>query len=196
MRRHGFKIVIGLLCVILGLFILLNATGKSNLPDQGKAPDFEFTNTAGEKVSMRDSEGKVRIVYFFFASCPDVCPMTNNLLREVQGKLKDKNMLGSDVVMHSITFDPKRDTEDKLKAYASGFQADKEGWKFLRGEEAYSRKVALDYGIGVQDDGKGGFIHQNYIFLVDQDGTIRQSYNGNDTELSADTIVKHMQELS
>ncbi|MFD2613749.1 SCO family protein [Paenibacillus gansuensis] len=196
MRKHGFKILILVLCAAMAVFLLMNRAQKSSLPVQEKAAEFNLKNTDGEPVALKDTGGKVRLVYFFFASCPDVCPVTNNLLREVQGKLQENDLFGSKSMMYSITFDPKRDTEDKLKAYANGFKADKAGWQFLRGDEQATRDAALEYGISVVDDQKGGFLHQNYIFLVDKEGNIRQAYNANDKATTADLIVKDINQLS
>ncbi|MFD2505845.1 SCO family protein [Paenibacillus septentrionalis] len=40
------------------------------------APSFALTDVDGNAVSLESTNGKARIVYFYFASCPDVCPPT------------------------------------------------------------------------------------------------------------------------
>ncbi len=38
------------------------------------APDFELAASHGQKVSLKDFEGKLVILYFGYTFCPDVCP--------------------------------------------------------------------------------------------------------------------------
>ncbi|WP_171253141.1 SCO family protein, partial [Acinetobacter baumannii] len=80
----------------------------------------------GRPVSLRDSDGKVRLVSFHYTYCPDVCQATNLNLIRVQQKLKEQGSLGKQALIMTITFDPKRDTGEVLQKYteARGIKPD------------------------------------------------------------------------
>ncbi|WP_244863858.1 SCO family protein [Paenibacillus cisolokensis] len=131
-RKHAFKIALFALCLAMAAYLLI-----SNLKGEGeklevlqKAPDFELTSIDGEQVSLQNTNGKVRIVYFYFASCPDVCPPTTFMLSQVQDQLKEKNLFGEKALLISITFDPERDTPEAIRNFADKVHADYTSWKF------------------------------------------------------------------
>lgn len=196
-RKHAFKIALFALCSAMAAYLLI-----SNLKGEGeklevlqKAPDFELTSIDGEQVSLQNTNGKVRIVYFYFASCPDVCPPTTFMLSQVQDQLKEKNLFGEKALLISITFDPERDTPEAIRNFADKVHADYTSWKFLRGEEEPTIALAKEFGVGVFKDEKGQFSHFNVITLVDKEGQIRKWYNGNDENLTPEQIVKDMESL-
>jgi protein SCO1 len=80
--------------------------------------NFALPDQFGKTRTMADFQGKVVVVFFGFAQCPDVCPTTMAELAEV------KKMLGKDgdkLQGIFITVDPERDTPEVLKAYMGNF---------------------------------------------------------------------------
>lgn len=149
-------------------------------PVIGKAPDFNLKSVTGEDVSLESTKGKIRIVYFYFASCPDVCPPTTYILGEVQDMLREDGRLGSEVELISISFDPDNDTDEVIRTFAERVGAELDGWHFLRGESREEMmKLAQDFGVGViYDDVEETFYHFNPILLVDEENNIRGEVNG------------------
>ncbi len=197
-RQHGFKIAVIALLLAVGAYLLYSYVWKEQepLPIEKAAPNFELQDIDGNTVTLDTDKGKVQIVYFFFANCPDVCPPTTFLLSQVQEKLIEQGKMGSKVVFNSITFDPERDTADEIKAFAERNYAKLEGWHFLRGEEEATIKLAEDYDVGVlKIEEQNTFAHYNFIIIVDQNGQIRKWINGSDEELTADDIVKDINKL-
>ncbi|UJF32299.1 SCO family protein [Paenibacillus hexagrammi] len=162
------------------------------------APDFQLTDLDGKTVSSKDLNGKVRLVYFFYSFCPDVCLPTSFLLSQVQESLKDKGLLGDKAQILSITVDPTRDTPEVLKEFGNRFESKPVpgGWTFLRGNEADTMKLAEDFGIMVIKEKNGDFSHSNAILLVDKKGMLRNYYDAGNPELDADHIVKDVITLS
>jgi len=197
------KIVIPLIGSVV-LFLLAGAILYQTLfnkPPSFKmsqpAPDFQFQNIDGANVTLNDTDGKVRLVYFYYATCPDVCQPTTYLLYQVQEELKrHKGVYADKASILSITFDPERDTTEKLKEFAKTYNADLSGWYFLRGEEKYAIDVAYKYGVGVIKQPNGDIAHTNVILLVDKENNIRKYYNANDLKLDKMTIVKDMLALA
>jgi protein SCO1 len=80
--------------------------------------NFSLPDASGTVRTMADFKGKVVVVFFGFAQCPDVCPTTMAELAEVK-KLLGKD--GDKLQGVFITVDPERDTPQVLKAYLQNF---------------------------------------------------------------------------
>ncbi|MFC4775556.1 SCO family protein [Paenibacillus sp. GCM10023252] len=193
-RKHGFKIAVLTLCAAMGIYLfIMNMEPKRTLPLNQPAPAFELTNLDGKQVSLESTNGKARIVYFYFANCPDVCPPTTYLLSQVQDKLEEDGSLGKEAEILSITFDPERDTPEAVRKFADRLDVDTtKGWEFLRpATEDASMKLARDFGVSViKDEASAGYTHMNVITLVDKRGQIRKWINASaKEELTVDAIM-------
>lgn len=200
LKRHGFKVILFTLVVVMMIWLIMELTGMrqansvKDFPRNDVAPSFQLTHVDGQEVSLADTDGQVRLVYFYFSTCPDVCPPTTYFLSQVQEKLKAEGKFGTEASIYSITFDPKRDTPERLLEFSGNYNADLSSWYFLRGEEQYSRDLAKDYGVMVVEEENGSFGHSNLIFLIDQDGNIRKYY-GMSENLTAEDIVEDIDKL-
>lgn len=197
-KKHSFKIAVLALCAAMGIYLFITnvVEPKEALPVIMAAPSFELTDLDGEQVSLASTNGKARIVYFYFANCPDVCPPTTFLLSQVQDQLEKEGTLGTEAELVSITFDPVRDTPEVIRDFAERHFADFNGWRFLRGDETKTLQLAKDFGVGVQKvEEDNSYMHYNIITLVDKDGQIRKYINGSDEDLTADKIVDELNKL-
>jgi len=82
------------------------------------ARDFKLADFNGQQRTLADFRGKVVVVFFGFAQCPDVCPTALSDLVQV------KQLLGADgskLQAIFITLDPERDSAEVLKAYTANF---------------------------------------------------------------------------
>lgn len=196
-KKHSFKIAVLALCAAMGiyLFITYGMQPKQTLPIEMAAPAFELTDIDGKEVSLASTNGKARIVYFYFANCPDVCPPTTFLLSQVQEQLAAEGKLGTEAELISITFDPVKDTPEVIRAFAKRNFADTSSWHFLRGEEESSLQLAKDFGVAVIKNDDGSFTHMNVITIVDANGQIRKWINGSKEELTAEEIVADLKSV-
>jgi protein SCO1 len=179
-QRHWFKAMVILLIVAISVSIAYGLKqGRSPLPKMKKAPDFTLQNLQGQNVSLSESNGKVRLIEFFFASCPDICPATTSNMVLMQNNLKKKKAFGSSVQFVSITFDPERDTPEALQQYAKMLGIDQgSGWQMLHGTEETTLKIANDFGLMVVKQKDGQFVHSiSSLFLIDQEGFIRKVFD-------------------
>ena len=79
---------------------------------------FTLVNGAGETVTDRDVFTNPSILYFGYASCPDVCPM--DMARNAQAA----DILGEqgvEAVPVFVSVDPARDTPEVVGSYAANF---------------------------------------------------------------------------
>lgn len=192
-RKHAFKIAVLALCAAMGIYLYVSSNKEAgpNLDQNYKAPSFELTDLDGNKVSLENTNGKVRVIYFFYSNCPDVCPPTTYLMSEAQNELKEKGTFGSDVEFLSITFDPVRDTTETIRKFAGKFDVDAAGWKFLREDsEEDTKQLMKDFGLGLVKDENGYFTHSDAITFVDRTGNVRKAITGSITDTQADDVVK------
>lgn len=82
------------------------------------AKDFSLKDADGKVRTMADFKGKVVVLFFGYAQCPDVCPTTMTEMAQVKQQLgKD----GDKLQVLFVTVDPERDTPEVMKAYMGAF---------------------------------------------------------------------------
>ena len=139
----------------LGILSLLAVTACSE-PDykwslydvSGHLPDLEFSlkGVGNKTVTQANLKNKTVLVFFGYASCPDVCPTTMAQLTEVLAKLGDD---ARDVRILFISVDPHRDTPDLLQAYVDAFNKNAIGLTGNESEVAATLAAAKDFRGGL-----------------------------------------------
>jgi protein SCO1/2 len=82
------------------------------------AKGFTLADADGKQRTLADFKGKVVVMFFGYAQCPDVCPTTMTEMAQVKQQLgKD----GDKLQVLFVTVDPARDTAEVLKAYMGAF---------------------------------------------------------------------------
>lgn len=205
LKKYAFHFAVLALCLVMAGYLLYMYVLKPEAPFPvvKAAPAFSLTSIDGEEVSLESTSGKKRIVYFYFASCPDVCPPTTYLLGELQDILREKGELGSEVELISITFDPETDTDEVIREFAESTGAELDGWHFVRGtnkEEAIELARAFDLAV-IYDEVEKTFIHQNPIILLDENNNLRAWINGTpnleagDEPLTAEALYEALKKV-
>jgi protein SCO1/2 len=97
-------------------------------------PIAEMVTQNSEPVDFRADVVSDRIVVldFIYTTCTTVCPVLTAIMSQVNGQLAER--IGKDVILVSMTVDPKRDTPARLKKYSSNFRTD-DGWLWLTGDK-------------------------------------------------------------
>lgn len=147
--------------------VYINLNGENK-----KVPDFVLTNQDSLFISNEDYLGKVYLVEFFFTSCPTICPRMNVNMKKIEAVFGDREDFG----IASITIDPENDTPSQLKTYTEAYEVFSPNWHFLTGDQDYIYELAnrgFNIFAGINPDVAGGFEHQGYFALVDQQGYIR-----------------------
>ncbi|BES70830.1 SCO family protein [Marinobacter nanhaiticus D15-8W] len=141
----------------------------------GLMPELEFDliNSQGDPVSSNDYSGRVRMLFFGFTSCPDVCPTTLQKLNQVTSALSPE--LQEEVLTLFVSVDPQRDTPERLTEYVDFFGGDIVG---LTGEELQLRELAKRYRttFGYEEPGPDGnyaVSHSSAIYVFDREGNPR-----------------------
>jgi protein SCO1/2 len=140
------------------------------------AADFTLTDQDGQPFTLSSLQGKVVLIDFIFTSCPGPCPLLSLKFSQLQQRLGER--LGKDVMLLSVTIDPKRDTPAVLKDYAQRYQADLQGWKFLTGSTRDIIMAATAYGADYQASAEGIVDHRLVTCLIDRTGLVVQEFAG------------------
>ena len=132
------------------------------------AGDFTLQGAEGE-VSLHDFEGRIVLIYFGYTYCPDVCPTSLSVMGQAMQLLEDK----ANVKGLFISFDPERDTLDKLNAYAPFFHPEITG---LTSSAPRILEVTTRYGVyykKVEREDKDYLVdHTSRIYIIDEQGKL------------------------
>ncbi|KOR82617.1 SCO family protein [Paenibacillus solani] len=198
-KRYKWTWALLAVCLIAAIYLVYNSLGfgKDKLPIVREVAAYSMENVDGKTITSEDTKGKVKLMYFYFTSCPDVCPITTLVLSQIQEELKKEGLFGNEVNFVSISFDPETDTKDKIKEFGDRFFADYSGWYFLRGDQEETRKLMQDtFKIPLLGNNSTNFTHGNSISLVDRDNNIRKTYNAADpAQMKTEDIVKDIKTL-
>ena len=113
-------------------------------------------------------KGRWSLVFFGFTSCPDVCPLTLQLLSAAARDSASGVSAGATQVVF-VTVDPKRDTPARLKSYLAHFD---ERFIGLTGSRANLDRFAAQLGAASEPSGAGGIDHSTSVFALDPQGRL------------------------
>ena len=160
---------------------LLGDREKYFQPIDKAAPDFSLHDASGRPVRLSDLRGKVVVLHFIYASCPDVCPLHTERIAEVQ-TLINQSPMKAQVQFVSITTDPNNDTPDIMRAYGEQHGLDPANWVFLtlappQPEDA-TRELAEQFGHTFTKAKDGYQTHGIVTHVINKDGRWRANFHG------------------
>jgi cytochrome oxidase Cu insertion factor (SCO1/SenC/PrrC family) len=83
---------------------------------------FALTDQTGRRRTDADFRGKLMVIYFGYASCPDICPADLTSIALALGQLEARLGGAADAIQPIfITLDPERDTVERLAEYVAAF---------------------------------------------------------------------------
>jgi len=130
MSRSSFSpslLILGAIAIAVGLAVGIGMQMSSKaptlqsgiyLPKPKQLPDFKLTDIHQQAFTPESLKGHWSVLFSGFTHCPDVCPTTMGVLKQVVARL-DSDGHPLDVVFISI--DPERDTPDALARYVQFF---------------------------------------------------------------------------
>ncbi len=156
------------------------------------AADFVLADQYGQPFRLSDQRGRVVNLFFGYTHCPDVCPTTLALWRQVELKL------GADaekVRFVFISVDPERDTRERLQEHLALFSPRLIG---LTGDPAQLEPIYAAYHVfhekvAAPESALGYTVsHSSSVYVVDRDGLWRMTYR---FDALADDVVHDLREL-
>lgn len=131
--------------------------------------EYKLIDQNGKEFNTSAFMGRPFVVSFIFTSCIHICPtITLSLSSVVKEKLDG---IGKDFNILTVSFDPERDTPQKLKEFGSSFTNDFSHWKFTTADKETIAKMARDFGFFYRKEGSE-FQHINMVSVVGANGDI------------------------
>jgi len=130
----------------------------------------------GETVTLDHWKGEKVVLTMIFTSCQATCPLTMGKLVEIQ-KQFDREKISAHFAI--VSFDPHRDTPEKMAAYRVATGHTNANWTFLVGSEEDTRTLAMLLGIKYSRNPiTGDIMHDNKIVLLNGAGEITKELLG------------------
>lgn len=187
-RKYIIRVTVLILILVgVGLFLHQYTLFKDKdnyhgIPHYKEAQNFTLMGHSGNLVTLSQFKGKLVLISWGYTHCPDICPLTLSMLRDVMGELGN---IQEKVQVLFITVDPQRDNVERLKDYVPYFHKSFLG---LTGKPQEIEKVAKAYDVFFINHGDrygrsefdtwDGYLmsHTTTIYLVDQKGKLRLTY--------------------
>jgi len=139
--------------------------------------DFKLLSADNKTLVLNDLKGKWSFIFFGYIHCPDVCPLTLGILGQAFKLIEKDPAAFQEIQGVFISVDPKRDTPELAKEYASYFSSKFTG---VTGDtaqlDALSRQMSALYTIHPKESKESGdnylVSHNSTIFLVDPRGRL------------------------
>ena len=175
------------LALILGL--LLRELALSPGTPQQQSVDiggpFTLINEEGQAVSEADFAGRPMLVFFGFTYCPDVCPMSLDLLGAALDRLAETAPeKAARLQPVFISVDPARDTPAQLKDYLSYFHPSLTGLTGSQEQIDAVKKSFRVYAARARNSDANGHYnvdHSSLFYLMDGDNRYLAHFTHNMT---------------
>lgn len=192
-RRRSVSTVLaralaGGLLTMMGTLASATAQAGAIYDVKGHLPDLRFSLSAagGKTVDAAQLHGKTLMLFFGYASCPDICPTTMAQLSEVMRGLGAR---AANALIVFVSVDPHRDTPEKLQAYVGAFDSHALG---LTGTDRQiadlARRYRVAYQIAKPIPGQDNYdvTHSRGVYVFDAAGRARllASDSASTTELT------------
>jgi protein SCO1/2 len=152
------------------------------------APDFTLTDgPTGQTVTLSALQGRVVLLTFLYTSCPDVCPLTAETIRNARDQLGDA---AKDVVFIAVSVDPIGDTPSATRSFVQEHRLEAV-LRYLIGSKAALSRVWQEYGIA-QAVSAPQVLHSDVIYLIDKKARGRILLH---SDIAAETLASDLRIL-
>ena len=149
--------------VIAGWAVSELFNSKQNEPSNNITLKFEATDHFGNEVSTTNYDGFSKVFFFGFTHCPDICPISANLMSNAIDQLKNDNFETDSIKFFFVTVDPARDNPERLREFLSNFSNDIIG---LTGSHKVLMPIWKDFFVHVEPATRSE--HQNHLSSSEQ----------------------------
>jgi protein SCO1/2 len=175
--RSSIIALVAIAAIALGAWLSVRFAGSPVTPGTAtilkpalELPEFSLLDHDAQPVGRAVFSGQWDLVFFGFTHCPDICPLTLQVLANARATLAaDGHDPLPRIVLVSV--DPERDTPDVLREYVGYFG---EGVLGITGELAEIRKLTDGLGVYFEksDISAAGYSvdHSAIVMLVNPDG--------------------------
>lgn len=168
-------------------------TDPEDLPYPGhgqRLPEVTMADPLADAEITTTEFDRITLMTFFYSHCNTVCPLLVSSLRNVQTAASNGGY-GDEVVFLPVTFDPVRDTADRLREFGTRMNVDFQAgnWHFLRpASEARAKSVVNEtFGVGFSktgpvDSDEYMYNHLGLILVANGSGYVERAYVSRGTQ--------------
>ncbi|MRG86963.1 SCO family protein [Salinibacillus xinjiangensis] len=139
--------------------------------------DITMETVSGESYSFREMEPKVKLVEFFYAKCPDVCPLTTQRMMHLKKMFEEDGVFKDKIEYISVTIDPENDTREEIQEYMDRYGIkENDGWVFLRGSLEDTERLAEPFRFQFKDVGTDFITHTSFAYLLNEDNQLIEKF--------------------
>jgi protein SCO1/2 len=147
------------------------ASSHSQLPgDSVYHLDAALTDQDGHALHFADGRGRPRLISMFYSSCPYMCPLIIDTIKQTEHALPQPDRQRLEVLL--VSLDAERDTPAKLKSLAGQRHIDTPRWTLAHANVVDVRRIAAVLGIQYRQLQNREFSHSSALVLLDADGRI------------------------
>ena len=147
------------------------------LPVAAELAEFSLLDQHGNTFTRGNFAGHWNLVFFGFTHCPDICPLTLQVLASARQSLADSAAAALPRIV-LVSVDPERDTPELIGQYVSHFGT---GIVGVTGELAEVRKLTEGLGIYFEKSNVGddnySVDHSAVVVVIDPDGRFRALFS-------------------
>lgn len=136
--------------------------------------DQVWRTESGSSFQLKELRGKKTVMAFVYTRCKSVCPLIIQNLYKLEKALPEPQLQGLRFLL--VSLDPARDTPEAIRGFVEGYQLDLQRWTVLTGNPDALRSLSAAAGFNFKPTSDGEFVHQNTIFLLDEEGQMVSHY--------------------
>ena len=149
----------------------LRAFGYVAYPQPRAIPGFDLADASGGRFGPERLRGRFSLLFFGYANCPDICPITMSILAGAEQRLLAAGEPGFQGVLVSV--DPERDSAAALAQYVAAFS---ERFVGVTGPvpriAAFAKSLHAGFTKAPVADSALGYLmdHSSHVTVIDPDG--------------------------
>lgn len=183
--RNLFIAAVAVIAIATGTWLSLNVASPpppptpnvaTLLPAGNELPAFSLLDHTGASIDRSVFSGSWDLVFFGFTHCPDVCPLTLQVLTAAKARLAENGLQPMPRIV-LVSVDPERDTPEQLGRYLAYFG---EGNLGITGELEEITRLTSALGIWFEKSGEGenySVDHAAAVLVIDPDGQFRALFS-------------------
>lgn len=145
--------------------------------DEAKPIDeFQLVDHNNQPFGPARLEGKWSVLFFGYTHCPDVCPMTLQVMKNVWKQLPQERFGDTPLQMVFVSVDPGRDTPQRLKKYVNYYDSRFIGVTAQHDKlDGLVNQLGVMYGYEDPPEGSEHYLvnHTSRLILIDPEGNMR-----------------------
>jgi protein SCO1 len=166
------RVLVVALVLLVGAMMLMPRPVSPPAPENATVlplgldlPEIALIDHDGRAFTTANLRGDFHLLFFGFTNCPDVCPLTLQLLSSAVERIAAAAGEAPQVVFVSV--DPQRDTPERIRQYVHAFNPSFLG---VTGDDAALAPLLSALGVAVQrhehDGAHYNVVHNGTVYLV------------------------------